>query len=129
MSTCLHGLRDLALCLDLGRFFGNPVDGSVMGGRGLRLGIDEPWVRPILTVRGLRSFDLGITVKCDLYAKRVMEDDLKRDAVVLRDDLRDIMCAASPCRLSAWMVGCEELYMLLEKRRQERTVWPRLTAA
>lgn len=94
VATRLDGLQDLRLCLDLGRISRNSVDGGVVGGHRLHLAADEPWVKPMLAVRGLRSFDLGITVKCDPYTRRVLEDGLKRDVVALRDQLRDVMCSA-----------------------------------
>ncbi|RMJ28030.1 hypothetical protein PHISP_01058 [Aspergillus sp. HF37] len=89
----LRGLDELHLSLDLGRFCGSAV-GGVIGGKRLRLAIDEPWVAPLLLVCGLKSFDLGITARCDAYAKSVLEDDLRHDAVVLRDRLRAAMCSS-----------------------------------
>lgn len=89
----LRGLEELRLSLDLGRFSGNVIGGVI--GKRLRLAIDEPWVAPMLLVRGLKSFDLGITARCDAYAKSVLEDDLRRDAVVLRDHLCAILCSSS----------------------------------
>lgn len=88
----LGGLEELRLSLDLGRFSGNASSGLI-GGNRLRLSIDQPWVTPMLFVRGLKSFELGITARCDEYAKRVLENDLCRDAVVLRDQLRAAMCS------------------------------------
>lgn len=90
--AALRGLGQLHLSLDLGRFSGNAM-GRVIGGKRLRLAIDEPWVAPMLCVRGLKSFELGITARCDAYARRVMEQDLCRDAVALRDALRERMCS------------------------------------
>ncbi|KAF7595776.1 hypothetical protein BBP40_004907 [Aspergillus hancockii] len=90
--AALRGLEQLHLSLDLGRFSGNTI-GGVISGRRLHLAIDEPWVSPLLCVRGLKSFELGITARCDVYAKRVMEQDLCRDAVALRNGLRDILCS------------------------------------
>lgn len=90
----LAGLQELRLSLDLGRFSGN-VSSGLIGGNRLRLAIDEPWVAPMLLVRGLKFFELGITARCDAYAKSVLEDDLRRDAVVLRDNLRTVMCSSS----------------------------------
>ncbi|KAE8159163.1 hypothetical protein BDV40DRAFT_245938 [Aspergillus tamarii] len=90
--AALHGLEQLHLSLDLGRFSGNAM-GGVVGGKRFRLAIDEPWVSPMFCVRGLKSFELGITARCDAYAKRVMEQDLCRDAIALRDALRERMCS------------------------------------
>jgi hypothetical protein len=90
--AALRGLEHLHLSLDLGRFSGNAL-GGVISGKRLRLAIDEPWVSPLLCVRGLESFELGITARCDAYAKRAMEQGLCRDAVALRDGLRNIMCS------------------------------------
>ncbi|OGM43761.1 hypothetical protein ABOM_006872 [Aspergillus bombycis] len=90
--AALHGLEQLHLSLDLGRFSGNAM-GGVVGGKRFRLAIDEPWVFPMLCVHGLKSFELGITARCDAYAKRVMEQDLCRDAMALRDALRERMCS------------------------------------
>lgn len=123
--AALGGLEELQLSLDLGRFSGNLM-GGVIGGRRLRLAVDEPWVAPMLRVRGLKSFDLGITVKCDADAKRILEDDLRRDAVNLRDQLRSIMCsspgnvmsvfnAPTLIKLSCWTEG-----------QHERRIRPRL---
>ena len=105
--AALSGLEDLALIVDLGSFAGTPAGApaaagnggaggagaSVIGGNRLRLSIAEPWVAPLLCVRGLRSFELGITAKCDAVAKEVLEGGLVRDAVILRDHLRMVMCS------------------------------------
>ncbi|KAA8652204.1 hypothetical protein EYZ11_008321 [Aspergillus tanneri] len=91
--AALRGLEELHLSVDLGRFSGTPAGGLIAGKQRLRLAIDEPWVAPMLCVRGLQSFELGITARCDTYAKRVLEGDLVRDAVTLRDHLRAILCS------------------------------------
>ncbi|KAI9928553.1 hypothetical protein ASPWEDRAFT_127273 [Aspergillus wentii DTO 134E9] len=92
--AALDGLEELRLSLDLGRFSGNTIGGLIDGKKRLRLAIDEPWVRPLLGVRGLHSFDLGITARCDAYAKGLLEDNLRRDAASLRDNLRAILCSS-----------------------------------
>ncbi|KAL4930078.1 uncharacterized protein BDV17DRAFT_48278 [Aspergillus undulatus] len=118
VSMCT-GLEELALSVDLGSFAGAgaavgqvpavgagnnnnnnaagaPAAGGpqgLIGGNRLRLSISEPWVAPLLSVRGLQSFELGITAKCDAIAKSVLEGDLVRDAVALRNHLRAVMCS------------------------------------
>ncbi|GAD95312.1 conserved hypothetical protein [Paecilomyces variotii No. 5] len=89
----LPNLEELKLSLDIGRFCSTPVGGVIIGGKRIRLAANEPWVSPMLFVRGLRCFDLCITAKCDASAKILMEEDIKRDAVQLQDDLRSIMCS------------------------------------
>ncbi|KAI9376832.1 hypothetical protein BJX61DRAFT_538525 [Aspergillus egyptiacus] len=119
--AALEGLEELTLSVDLGRFAGSPVPGAgnlnnnpnaaangngngqghghghgaggLIGGHRLRLSIQEPWVAPLLCVRGLRSFELGITARCDAAAKSFLEGGLVRDAVLLRDQLRVVMCS------------------------------------
>ncbi|RDW76256.1 uncharacterized protein DSM5745_06248 [Aspergillus mulundensis] len=100
--AALNGLEELALSVDLGLFAapgantphgaGSGNGGALIGGNRLRLSINEPWVAPLLCVRGLRSFELGITAKCDAAAKQFLEGDLVRDAMMLRDHLRLVMC-------------------------------------
>ncbi|KAL4905729.1 hypothetical protein BDW74DRAFT_151918 [Aspergillus multicolor] len=100
--AALSGLEELALSVDMGSFAapgantppgaGGGNEGGLIGGNRLRLSIDEPWVAPLLCVRGIRSFELGITAKCDAAAKQFLEVDLVRDAVMLRDHLRLAMC-------------------------------------
>ncbi|KAL2802123.1 hypothetical protein BJX63DRAFT_415810 [Aspergillus granulosus] len=116
--AALSGLEDLTLSIDLGRFAGTPPpppapaaaqtaaaatdgSGSLTGGHRLRLSITEPWVAPLLTLRGLRSFELGITARCDAAAKQALEGDLVRDAVRFRDHLRIIMCSEPGAPLPA----------------------------
>lgn len=89
----LRGLEELKLSLDIGRFSCSQAGGVIIGGKRIRLAIDEPWVSPMLFVRGLRSFDLCITAKCDLSAKVLVEGDLTRDAAQLQDHLRSMMCS------------------------------------
>ncbi|KAL4740822.1 hypothetical protein BDV11DRAFT_184504 [Aspergillus similis] len=104
--AALTGLEELALSVDLGSFAaanagandgtgnGNGNGGGgLIGGSRLRLSIAEPWVAPLLCVRGLTSFELGITAKCDAAAKHFLEGSLVRDAVTLRDHLRAVMCS------------------------------------
>ena len=44
-------------------------------------------------MRGLCGFDLAVTARCDPAVKGVIETDLCRDARMLRDQLRAVMCA------------------------------------
>ncbi|KAL4975456.1 hypothetical protein BDW66DRAFT_137297 [Aspergillus desertorum] len=104
--AALTGLEELTLSVDLGSFAaanaganagagngnGN-VGGGLIGGNRLRLSIGEPWVAPLLCVRGLTSFELGITAKCDAAAKKFLEGCLVPDVVTLRDHLRAVMCS------------------------------------
>ncbi|KAL4954809.1 hypothetical protein BDW69DRAFT_162491 [Aspergillus filifer] len=118
-----QGLEELGLSVDLGSFAAQAAPGAgagninnnapgpqaqpqaqaqahahaqapgLIGGNRLTLSISEPWVAPLLSLRGLKDFELGITVKCDAVAKEVLEDGLVRDAVTLRDHLRTVMCS------------------------------------
>jgi hypothetical protein len=108
VAAC-SGLEQLHLTLDLGRFTstapagpGAPglVGGVGGGGGGLRLAIEEPWVAPILAVRGLRRFELAVTARADPRAKARLERELVRDAVVLRDRLREVLCSPGDYELS-----------------------------
>ncbi|KAL4888418.1 hypothetical protein BDV59DRAFT_139128 [Aspergillus ambiguus] len=98
VAAC-HGLCVLNLSLDLGRFHGALLQagagagGGGGGGARLRLAVDEPWVKPVCAVRGLQRFELAVTARCDAAAKRLLEQDLVRDAVTLRDQLREILCS------------------------------------
>jgi hypothetical protein len=88
----LTGLEELQISLDLGRLGGAAEESVLIGGKRMRLASDEAWVAPMLSVRGLKSFDLGITARCDTAAKAVV-DEICRDAVQLRDKLREAMCS------------------------------------
>lgn len=122
----LKGLKELRLSLDLGRFSGN-VMGGVIGGSRLRLAVDEPWVAPMFLVRGLQSFELGITVQCDAYAKSVLEDDLRRDAVTLRDNLRAIMCSSPGSPMPVPGIKLKKPCVMDKLHQQpESTIRPRL---
>jgi hypothetical protein len=95
VAAC-RGLEELHLSIDLGRFTRATIAGGLLGGQRLRLDVRESWIAPLLSVRGLRVFDLGITARCDAdpVARRLLEKNLRRDAVTLRDHLRAIMCSA-----------------------------------
>lgn len=97
----LPSLKELRLSLDLGRFTGSVVGGGavVVSGQRLPLVLTEPWLLPLLNVRGLDAFDLAVTARCDAAAKGVIEGDLCRDAGVLRDQLRAVMCSGHGVRL------------------------------
>ncbi|KAF9887477.1 hypothetical protein FE257_010194 [Aspergillus nanangensis] len=120
--AALRGLEQLHLSLDLGSFSGNAMGGIISGNR-LRLAVDEPWVAPMLCVRGLRSFELGVTARCDEYAKRIMEKDLCSDAVTFRDDLRAVLCSPRPSAAVLrdlsfkWSCAMEEADSNLSKTR------------
>jgi hypothetical protein len=91
----LRGLQYLGLSVDLGRFTGTITGGGavVVAGQRLELGLMERWLRPLLDVRGLKGFELAVTARCDEAAKGVIEGGLVRDAGVLRDQLRAVMCS------------------------------------
>lgn len=93
--AALPALRELRLSLDLGRFTGTITGGAavVIAGQRLPLALAEPWLFPLLHVRGLRHFDLAVTARCDPAAKDVIEGDLCRDVVHLRDHLRAVLCS------------------------------------
>ncbi|KAL4946240.1 hypothetical protein BDV06DRAFT_152488 [Aspergillus oleicola] len=111
------GLEELGLSVDLGSFAaGNPAaqpnnnapgpqtqpqNHGLIGGNRLTLSISSPWVSPLLSLRGLKTFELGITAKCDAVAKEVLEGSLVRDAVTLRDHLRTVMCSPRGAALPA----------------------------
>ncbi|KAL4999557.1 hypothetical protein BDV10DRAFT_53390 [Aspergillus recurvatus] len=135
--AALTGLEELALSVDLGSFAaanagagnGNGNGGGgLIGGNRLRLLIGEPWVAPLLCVRGLTSFELGITAKCDAAAKQFLEGGLVRDAVTLRDHLRAVMCSPQGADLPP-LPGVEvrELSVQLEllRRCADETVMER----
>lgn len=92
------GLERVRLGLDLGTVFAvnNHVGGgggmSVTGGNMVSFGTEEEWVRPLLQVRGLKGFELGVMVRCDRLARRVLENGLVRDVQVLRERLVEVMC-------------------------------------
>jgi hypothetical protein len=91
----LEGLRELGVSLDLGRFTGvvNGNSGEVgVSGRKMSFGMDVPWVRPLLEVRGLRGFDLAVTARCDAIVRGVVEGNLVREVGELRDGLRGVLC-------------------------------------
>ncbi|KAJ5935908.1 hypothetical protein N7454_005206 [Penicillium verhagenii] len=100
----LPGLVELGLSIDLGRFAGTTVAGNgngngnevvvVAGGQQrIPLVITEPWLLPLLRVRGLKGFELAVTARCDSAARGALEGDLVRDAGLLRDQLRLVMCS------------------------------------
>jgi hypothetical protein len=91
----LPALAELKLSIDLGRFTGTVTGGGavVVAGQKLPLGLGEKWLLPLLNVRGLSGFELAVTARCDEAAKGVIESGLVRDAAVLRDQLRDVMCS------------------------------------
>ena len=91
----LPALQELRLSIDLGRFTGTSIGGGavLIAGQKLPLILTEPWLLPLLNVRGLREFELAVTARCDTAAKGAIEGDLCRDAGVLRDQLRAVMCS------------------------------------
>lgn len=124
----LPALRELRLSIDLGRFTGTITGGGavVVAGQRLPLVLAEPWLLPLLNVRGLTEFELAVTARCDTAAKGVIEGDLCRDAAVLRDQLRAVMCSPVGTELAeikelGWNQG-ELLRELFEELRDESPV-------
>ncbi|PYH95833.1 hypothetical protein BO71DRAFT_302605, partial [Aspergillus ellipticus CBS 707.79] len=98
------GLEELQLGLDLGSVSGNGL-GGVLGGGLLEFGRGAGWVKPLVGVRGLKAFELGVRVRVDRAARRVLEGDgegggggegklggLVRDVRALREWLGGRMC-------------------------------------
>jgi hypothetical protein len=98
----LTGLEDLQFSLDLGRFMGNGngnpanvnANNVLLGGtsKKISLGVNEPWIAPMLAVRGLKDFELCVTARCDASARNILAQEIGRDAVILRDHLKAVMC-------------------------------------
>ncbi|KAJ5772877.1 hypothetical protein N7457_007773 [Penicillium paradoxum] len=90
----LEGLKVLGLSLDLGRFTSVVGNGgeAVVSGQRIPFVMEEGWVKPLLQVRGLESFDLAVTARCDPMSRGVVEGELVRDVGLLRDGLRDLLC-------------------------------------
>lgn len=88
----LH-LHTLGLSIDLGRYTGAVSEGGVVlvNGQKLGLSIEEEWVRPLLAVRGLRGFELAVTARCDVVSREVVEGELVKDALRLREELRGVL--------------------------------------
>ncbi|KAJ5160540.1 uncharacterized protein N7482_007544 [Penicillium canariense] len=118
----LPALRALKLSIDLGRFTGTVTGGGavLVAGQRIPLVLKEPWLLPLLNVRGLEEFELAVTARCDVAARGVIEGDLCRDAGVLRDQLRAVMCSRRGVPLGAlkelgldvdgvWLRALEEL--------------------
>lgn len=124
----LEGLRSLGLSLDLGRFTSVVGNGgeAIVSGQRIPLGMQEGWVKPLLRVRGLESFDLAVTARCDLTARGVVEGELVRDVGLLRDGLRGALCR--PRESVAHGVGAKR-YMDCTKRERRKGVRLAITAA
>lgn len=98
----LEGLERIDLNLDLGQFMGNAMNtapgapGSVLprGANNAKISLDiaEPWLQPLMAVRGLKEFDLCISARCDASARNTVMEQIGAEAVVLRDCLREVMC-------------------------------------
>ncbi|KAL4877189.1 hypothetical protein BJY04DRAFT_131780 [Aspergillus karnatakaensis] len=129
----LEGLEELSLSVDLGTIGGHTPAAGVGTGQGagnnnnntvintpkLRLAITEPWVAPLLSIRGLVSFELGITAKCDANTKQAVQEGLVRDAVLLRDQLRMVMCSSRGAALPELdLPGVKELAVQVELLRR-----------
>lgn len=120
--SSMRGLKELDLSIDLGRFTGTISGGGaiVVAGQRIPLLLTEAWLLPLLNVRGLSSFEMAVTARCDAAAKGVIEGDLIRDAGVLRDQLRAVMCAGVGVGLAEIEgVGIKELGCALEVLREE----------
>ncbi|GAM39086.1 hypothetical protein TCE0_034r10339 [Talaromyces pinophilus] len=98
----LVGLESLFLNLDLGRFMGNAMNtvpgapgGVLLGGannKKISLDVAEPWLQPLMAVRGLKEFDLCVSARCDASARNTLVEQIGAEAVMLRDCLREVMC-------------------------------------
>lgn len=70
--------------------------GSVLPGgannKKISLDVAEPWLQPLMAVRGLKEFDLCVSARCDASARNTLVEQIGAEAVVLRDCLREVMC-------------------------------------
>ncbi|KAJ5872268.1 uncharacterized protein N7529_004621 [Penicillium soppii] len=125
----LGGLRELGLSLDLGRFTGvlGSGGGTVVSGQRIPFGMGEGWVKPLLGVAGLRSFDLAVTARCDLIARGVVESDLVKEVGELRDGLREILY--KPREVGGGLGLKRGVECALEGGKKERRVRLAITAA
>lgn len=96
----LTGLESLQISLDLGRFMGNVGNANannvLLGGasnKKISLDVSEAWIAPMQEVRGLKEFELCVTARCDASARNILAEEIGRDALILRDHLRAVMCA------------------------------------
>ncbi|QKX56147.1 uncharacterized protein TRUGW13939_03247 [Talaromyces rugulosus] len=89
----MTGLRELRISLDLGQFMSNTTTTSSSGSKKISLATSEAWVSPLLAVRGLKVFDLCVTAKCDASTQNTMVAEIGRDALILCEYLRSVMCA------------------------------------
>ncbi|OKL59216.1 hypothetical protein UA08_05534 [Talaromyces atroroseus] len=111
----LTGLEHLQFSLDLGRFMGNGHGHGhghvanaanhvlLLGGTSKKISLDvnEPWITPMLAVRGLKDFELCVTARCDASAQNILAQEIGRDAVILRDHLKAVMCLPRPTPILA----------------------------
>ncbi|KAJ5714260.1 uncharacterized protein N7483_011441 [Penicillium malachiteum] len=131
----MTGLRELGLSIDLGRFTGTRGGGGVVvvAGQRIPLILTEAWVLPLLSVRGLDAFEMAVTARCDPVVKGVIEGELVRDAGILRDQLRMIMCSKMGVELGEMELGLKDfkLACALEALREESrdVTGPRLITA
>lgn len=98
----LTGLEELHVSLDLGRFMGNGNANMLLGGTNKKISLDinEPWITPMMSVRGLKNFELCVTAKCDASARNILAEEIGRDAVNLREHLKAAMCLPRPAEAS-----------------------------
>lgn len=110
----LEGLEGLYLNLDLGRFMGNAMNtvpgapGVLPGGansKKISLDVTEPWLQPLMAVRGLKEFDLCVSARCDALARNTLVEQIGAEAVVLRDCLREVMCLPREPSTMSWTTG------------------------
>ncbi|KAJ5768858.1 hypothetical protein N7520_003417 [Penicillium odoratum] len=121
VATQLPYLAELKLSLDLGRFVsGGGVVVAAGGQEGIPLGITASWLSPLWKIRGLKDFELAVTARCDIAAKGAIEEDLVKEAGMLRDHLRLIMCSPVGVSLEEIGLGLKDLEILEMKptRRQ-----------
>ncbi|KAF3384809.1 hypothetical protein F1880_002109 [Penicillium rolfsii] len=108
----LPSLKEIRFSLDLGSFTGTvtPAGDVLLGGSGVRipLGVGELWTLPLLAVRGLETFEMAVTVRCDVVARGVLEEEVCRGAGESRDWLRGVMCSGRDVDLSDILGGGEK---------------------
>jgi hypothetical protein len=105
VATKMPGLQDLRIMIGCNPPYYGVVDPIIFFGkeRGLLRDVNALWVKPLLTIRGLKKFELeiiggGSRGRYDHFSTPVGEDDLElqEKTELFLEDVRRIVCEPSP---------------------------------